>query len=100
MNEMYRDQMAARGWEWDEEVRSFRAAGGQDRQGCPVINLRVSERDSSVWMAHYGTPGIGYESFKRQPTPMAAADEAEAWLREVLAPLRLPWLTVAPGGAR
>jgi hypothetical protein len=94
MSKNYREQMEARGWMWDDELRMFLALGARDRQDCPIINLRVDEWAPGVWMAHYGVPGIGYERFIGRPTPMAAADEAEAWLRNVLAPLRLPWLNV------
>lgn len=95
----HRQEMEARGWAWDDEMQSFVALGSRDWRDCPIITLRVSLWRPEVWMAHYGVPGIGYETFKGQPTPMAAADEAEAWLREVLAPLRLPWLKItAPQG--
>ena len=56
--------------------------------------MRVSLWDGAEWIANYGVPGIGYGTYKRHATPMEAADEAEAWLRSVLAPMGLPWLCV------
>ena len=93
----YIEQMSARGWEWDAESRMFKALGGRDSMGQPIISLRVSEWEPGAWQARYGVPGISYERFTERKTPMAAADDAEAWLREVLAPLRFPWLNVYGG---
>lgn len=100
MSENYREQMEARGWLWNEEWNSFRACGGEDSMGRPMLTMGVGAWGDGAWVAHYGMPGHGYDTLTRHPTPMAAADEAEAWLRKVLAPLRLPWLSVTPGGAR
>ena len=93
-NAEHLESMAARGWAWDPESRSFLAIGARDRQDCPILNLRVNEWEPRGWMAHYGVPGIGYGTFKRHATPMEAAEEAEAWLREVLTPFRFAWLRV------
>lgn len=86
--------MAARGWTWSDQCPMFIALGAMDRQGCPIINMRVEEWETGEWVANFGVPGIGYGTFKRHATPMEAADEAEAWLRSALAPLALPWLRV------
>ena len=88
------ESMAARGWTWDPESRSFLALGARDRQDCPVIGMRVGLWDPGVWVANYGVPGIGYGTFKRHATPIEAAEEAEAWLHEVLTPFRFAWLRV------
>lgn len=90
----YLNIMAARGWTWNEEIWQFVALGATDRQGCPILSLRVGGWDGSTWMANYGVPGIGYGCYVRRATPMEAADEAEAWLRGVLAPLTFPWLHI------
>ena len=91
--------MSVRGWAWSDEICQFICFGGLDRQGCPIINLRVGAWEADVWVAHYGVPGIGYERLTRYATPMAAAAEAEGWLQQVLSPMRLPWLTMVVGGA-
>jgi hypothetical protein len=93
-NAEHLEAMTARGWTWDPESRSFLALGARDRQDCPVIGTRVSLWDPGEWVANYGVPGIGYGTFKRHATPIEAAEEAEAWLREVLAPFRFAWLRV------
>ena len=90
----YLNIMAARGWTWNEEIWQFVALGATDRQDCPILSLRVSECSDGTWIAHYGVPGVGYERRIRRATPMEAADEAEAWLRVVLAPLTFPWLHI------
>jgi hypothetical protein len=89
------DAMTARGWTWNEEYRQFFAFGARDQQNCPILNMRVSEWEQGVWMANYGVPGIGYGRFTRRSSPLDAAQEAEDWLREVLAPLHFPWLQIA-----
>ncbi len=89
------EAMAARGWTWDEEYWQFIALGARDSAGCPMLNMRVSEWETGVWMAAYGVPGIGYGRFTRHSSPLDAAQEAEDWLREVLAPLHFPWLQIA-----
>lgn len=90
----YLAAMSARGWTWNEEYRHFIAFGALDKQGCPILNLRVGEWNDGTWMAHYGVPGVGYERLIERATPMEAADDAEAWLRKVLAPFSFPWLSV------
>ena len=90
----YHDEMLARGWTWDDESRHYLELGARDRQGCPILNMRVSEWEPGVWVANYGVPGIGYGRFIRHATPIAAADEAEAWLKAVLAPLQFLWLKI------
>lgn len=93
-NAEHLEAMTARGWTWDPEYRSFLALGARDRQNCPMISMRVSLWDPGVWVANYGVPGIGYGTFKRHASPMEAAEEAEAWLHEVLTPFRFAWLRV------
>ena len=93
-NAEHLESMAARGWTWDPESRSFRAIGARDRQASPMISMRVSLWESGAWVANYGVPGIGYGTFKRHATPIEAAEEAEAWLREVLTPFRFAWLRI------
>ena len=88
--------MTARGWTWDADFRDFSAFGQIDSQGCPILNLRVRCRGDGDWVAYYGVPGISYGRPDRHPSPLLAADEAEAWLRRVLEPFRLGWLAVAP----
>lgn len=96
---IHHDAMIARGWTWNEEIRCYTCMGAEDRQGCPILNMRVSHWwpdrvEPNEWVASYGVPGIGYGTYKRHATPMGAADEAEAWLRGVLAPMALPWLNI------
>ena len=92
--ETHQEAMAERGWTWNEEIDCYACMGAEDRQGCSVLNMRVTRWEEGTWMAHYGVPGIGYGTCKRHATPMEAADEAEAWLRGVLAPMGLPWLRI------
>lgn len=73
-------RMEARGWRWDAQHRRFAAA---DMLVFPCGRGWLWGR------IQYGISGS-------HPTPDLAADEAEAWLRGVLAELRFPWLRVEP----
>ena len=84
--------MAERGWT-HEGVR-FRASSSQaDRNGDYFIRLCVYLYDGH-WFASYGWTGVGFDGMDPHPDPLLAADEAEAWLRGVLAGLRFGWLEV------
>lgn len=100
-------RMEARGWRWEpcadlHAGGSFVVSAGTMRDGAGVLRMRVVlystqwPEDAGRWGALYGTPGVGFERLTRHPTPDLAADEAEAWLRGVLADLRFPWLRVGP----
>ena len=95
--------MEARGWTWEpcEGLHvggTFVAAAGKMLDGQAIIRMRVVlysrkwPEDAGRWGALYGTPGVGFDRLARWPTPELAADEAEAWLRDVLAQFRFPWL--------
>ena len=88
------DAMTARGWTWNAEFRYFHAFGLRDDQDRPILSLRVWWRSGGGWVADYGVPDIDYGRFERHPSPLLAADEAEAWLRGVLEPFRFGWLAV------
>ena len=79
-------RMEARGWKWNDEHGRFRAEGGKvrfdSRERAP-IGGSIYE-DESRWYATYGVVGIGWGEDTGHPTPEAAADEAEAWFRQVV----------------
>ena len=84
--------MDARGWTWEAWSRSFRPIGMGD---VPVVYLRVRENGDLGWIPSYGAGPIDYSPWEAHADPILAADEAETWLRSVLAPFRFPWLSVA-----
>ena len=87
--------MTARGWMWNAEHGEFLALGLLDRQSNPILNLRVRWWHSrGGWVAGYGLPSRDYSQIHHHPSPLLAADEAEAWLRGVLEPFRFGWLKV------
>ena len=86
--------MEARGWRWDPEWRDFSIVSSDDTYR---IALRVRPWHDG-WAADYGWTGVSFAPLNEHPDPLTAADEAEAWLRSILAPLasRLPWLHIDP----
>jgi len=88
--------MEARGWTWLPERGRFRADSANASSGPPyVIGASVYVFDGA-WIASYGWTGVSFDNMDPHPTPLEAADEAEAWLRGVLAGFRFPWLVVGP----
>ncbi len=88
--------MEARGWTWMAGIDTFSANvvihvmyGDAHRFGASVW---WTERHG--WKANYGWTGASFAKNDAHPTPEAAADEAESWLRSVLAGFRFPWLTI------
>lgn len=91
------DEIAAlesRGWTFDPEYTEFAACGMADRQGNPILVCRLRQMGRGGWVASYGVTGCDYSPYTHRPDPLAAADDAEAWLRSVLAPFRFGWLRV------
>lgn len=88
--------MEARGWAWDG--RSFVANCGTQGPASKMRPLWVRVRPSSDlgWIATYGAAGYDWGDMDNHADPLLAADEAEAWLRSVLAGFRFPWLQVTP----
>lgn len=88
--------MEARGWTWDG--RRFRATGGKPGSSSGTTALWATVRaHGDEWVAIYGTATHDWSALDVvHTTPEAAADEAEAWLRGVLAGFRFPWLSAAP----
>lgn len=88
--------MEARGWTWTG--RRFRAEAGAP--GCtsrtfPLWASVTLYEGATGWIATYGAASHDWSGdMDAHPTPEAAADEAEAWLRSVLAGFRFPWLVV------
>ena len=80
-------RMEVRGWKWDAEHRRFRAAGGTvgDSGLSPITGTIY--RDGRKWRACYGFTGVSWGDMMLHPTPEAAADEAEAWFRQVVSGL-------------
>jgi hypothetical protein len=91
--------MAARGWTHDPKYNDFRCGGGTVEAirdaPTPAIYGWIYPTANKLWMADYGTRGHGWGTMKRHPDPMAAADEAEAWFRHVVA--GLPGVRQPPG---
>lgn len=85
--------MEARGWTWSPEAGSFSARGPAFEESHEV-SLRVWWWSGRNWVADYGWTGYSFSGYRKHPDPLAAADEAEAWLRGALAGFRFPWLTV------
>ena len=79
-------RMEARGWKWNPDSKRFRASGGKIPSGTgertPIGGSIYFY--GSGWYASYGTIGIGWGDDTNHPTPEAAADEAEAWFRQVV----------------
>ena len=86
--------MEARGWKPDEHGFGARAEvpNTQDRY---ALNLRVWRWGPEGWVADYGWSGVSFSGYTKHPSPLEAADEAEAWLRGVLGGFRFPWLKVS-----
>lgn len=89
--------MEERGWAWNAGNTAFVAVAvvGYDYR----IALRVWwwHDEEGGWVADYGWTGVSFASYStRFADPLAAADEAEAWLRGVLSGFRFPWLMVIP----
>jgi len=87
--------LQARGWTHDAEYGDF-AARAPVGCGDYALSLRVRLRGEH-WESDYGWTGVSFGNFRaKHPTPIEAADAAEAWLRGVLAGFRFPWLVVTP----
>ena len=86
--------MLARGWTWCDAgyFLSFDRTKGRPPVSGIILPWDISGR---MWCASYGTKGVGYDNMAPHPTPMAAADEAEAWFRHVVA--GLPGVSQPPG---
>jgi hypothetical protein len=93
--------MEARGWTWLPERGRFRADSANASSGPTryVIGASVYVFDGA-WIASYGWTGVSFDGMDPHPSPLEAADEAEAWLRGVLGGFRFPWLAVSPVGAK
>lgn len=89
--------MEARGWAWNG--RRFRAESAPaGTSGHYVIGATVNHW-GDAWRAVYGWTGVGFDKLTPHDTPLLAADEAEAWLRGVLAGFKFPWLKMeVPNG--
>lgn len=91
------EAMEARGWTWNG--RAFVANCGTKGAASATHPLwaRVRPYSDLGWIATYGAASHDWTGdMDRYADPLAAADEAEAWLRTVLAGFRFPWLTVTP----
>jgi hypothetical protein len=91
--------MKARGWHHDLDLGCFWAGrdplNGQGALSAQVFPSSVEDE----WLTGYGVPGQDYSVYQRYPDPMAAADVAEAWLREEIARFGFPWLAGLQGAA-
>lgn len=87
-------EMEARGWAWHGHGFGFGAFSGRDNNGIAIVGLSVIPWGAGYWAATYGTVGNNYLPYNRHADPLAAADEAEQWIRGVLAGFRFPWLEV------
>ena len=86
------EAITARGWTWEDGA--FRVRGGEGRRGYPIVWLYVRPWADVEWVTGYGVPGIDYSRYNEHKTPMEAAVEAEAWLRDLLSSFRFPWLAL------
>lgn len=86
--------MEERGWAWDG--RRFAARAGVAGAHSLTFPLHATVRHhGDGWLAFYGAASHDWSSLEvSHPDPLAAADEAEAWLRGLLSQLRFPWLRV------
>lgn len=89
--------MKARGWAWDG--RRFRVESGSKGSASGTCPLWATVRRYDIgWIATYGATSHDWSGdMDGHPTPLLAADEAEAWLRVVLAGFAFPWLKVEVG---
>jgi len=88
--------MEARGWRYDVTFGSFHAGRGADL-GRGVLRMQVRSMDPVGWRTSYGVPGQDFSAYELYSDPMAAADVAEAWLREEIARFGFPWLAGLQG---
>lgn len=82
----YVDEMTARGWQWQPNLKRFRVSGF-------TIYATVQE-ETDGWFASYGTQGCDFSTCEPHSTPMLAADEAEKWLHRAVR--GLPGVVVPP----
>ena len=86
--------MDARGWTYDTDIPSF-FVRSEDVRGNVILMMRIHPWRGEGWTAGYGVTGCDYGNYRTHYLdPLTAADEAESWLRGVLAEFRFPWLRV------
>lgn len=86
--------MTRPGWTYDAESECYSARASASKDCTYALSISVFRWNSGEWVANYGWSGVSFSAYNKHPTPEAAADEAEAWLRGMLAQFDFPWLEV------
>ena len=86
--------MKRQGWTYDAGSNTYSARASASKDCTYALSIRVFRWSSGEWVADYGWSGVSFSAYNRHPTPELAADEAEAWLRGMLAGFSFPWLEV------